>query len=188
MDVNRASYSRMDASTAEDWQFYSAGEPVRRRAQVSRLTAMLKGLRHADETAPIDTFSHSLQSATLAYHDGCDDETVFMTLFHDIGSLISDDNHSNVSAAILKPYLSEKNYWIIKHHGVFQGYYYLHHFSQNRHARDEYSNSPHYNDCIDWCDKYDQRAFATNYASKSLEFFEPLIKKVMLPDPNSFSR
>ncbi|MBO67789.1 MAG: phosphohydrolase [Acidiferrobacteraceae bacterium] len=180
MAVARAKYISMDMSTAEDWQKYRANEGDRRRAQALRLTAMLKDLRHADDTAPIDTFSHSLQSATLAYRDGRDDETVFMTLFHDIGTLVSDDAHADVSAAILKPYLSEKNYWIVKHHGIFQGYYYFQYFDENRNMRDEYSHSPHYDECIAWCDKYDQRAFSSQYISKPLDFFQPLIDKILL--------
>ena len=105
-----------------------------------------------------------------------------MALFHDIGQFVSEDNHSQVSAAILKPYLSERGHWIIKHHGIFQGYYYFHHLNQDRHARDTYSDNPHYEACVEWCDKYDQRAFRSDYSSKPLEFFGPMIERVMLPD------
>ena len=182
MTEQRSTYSSMETSTAEDWATFTSRQPARRALLPGRLNDMLKQLKSIDDGAPINPFAHSLQSATLAYEDAADDETVFMALFHDIGQFVSEDNHSQVSAAILKPYLSEQGYWIIKHHGIFQGYYYFHHVNQDRHARDTYSDNPHYEACIEWCDKYDQRAFRRDYPSKPLEFFEPMIERVMLPD------
>ena len=182
MTGQRSTYTSMETSTAEDWAHFTASPPGRRARLPSRLTDMLKQLTSIDDGAPINPFAHSLQSATLAYEDGADVETVFMALFHDIGQFVSEDNHSQVSAAILKPYLSERGHWIIKHHGIFQGYYYFHHVNQDRYARDTYSDNPHYEACIEWCDKYDQRAFRSDYPSKPLEFFEPMIERVMLPD------
>jgi len=182
MTEQRSTYSSMETSTVEDWAIFTARQPARRALLPGRLNDMLKQLKSIDDGAPINPFAHSLQSATLAYEDDADDETVFMALFHDIGQFVSEDNHSQVSAAILKPYLSEQGYWIIKHHGIFQGYYYFHHVNQDRHARDTYSDNPHYEACVEWCDKYDQRAFRSDYPSKPLEFFGPMIERVMLPD------
>ena len=180
MTGQRSTYISMEESTTEDWAIHIAGQSARRALLPGRLTDMLKRLKFLDDGAPIDPFAHSLQSATLAYKDDADDETVFMALFHDIGQFVSEDNHSQVSAAVLKPYLSEKGHWIIKHHGIFQGYYYFHHINQDRHTRDEYRDDPYYDACIEWCDKYDQRAFRRDYPSKPFEFFKPLIERVML--------
>ncbi|SVC59373.1 uncharacterized protein METZ01_LOCUS312227, partial [marine metagenome] len=116
MTGQRSTYTSMETSTAEDWAMFTARQPARRALLPGRLSDMLKQLKSIDDGAPIDVFAHSLQSATLAYEDDADDETVFMALFHDIGGFISEDNHSQVSAAILKPYLSERGHWIIKHH------------------------------------------------------------------------
>ena len=182
MTGQQSTYSSMETSTAEDWAIFTARQPDRRALLPSRLTDMLKQLTSIDDGAPINPFVHSLQSATLAYEDGATDETVFMALFHDIGQFVSEDNHSQVSAAILKPYLSERGHWIIEHHGIFQGYYYFHHVNQDRYARDTYSDNLHYEACIEWCDKYDQRAFRRDYPSKPLEFFEPMIERIMLSD------
>ncbi len=75
----------------------------------------------------ISRLDHSLQAATRAHRAGEDEETVVCALLHDIGDYLAPANHSEVAAAMLRPYVSEKNYWIVKHHGVFQGYYYFHH-------------------------------------------------------------
>ena len=52
---------------------------------------------------------------------------VVATLLHDIGDDLAPMNHSQYAASILRPYVSEKTYWIIKHHGLFQTYYSAHH-------------------------------------------------------------
>ena len=48
------------------------------------------------------------QTATRAEQDGADTETIVCALLHDIGDVISPVNHSQASAAILRPYISEK--------------------------------------------------------------------------------
>ena len=67
---------------------------------------------------------------------------VFAALMHDIGQVFSEHNHSEVSAAILKPYLSERMYWVVKHHGIFQGYYYFDKIDWDPNARDAYRTRP----------------------------------------------
>ena len=46
-------------------------------------------------------------------------------------------NHSEYAAAILKPYVSDKTYWIVKMHGLFQTYYYAHHLGGDRYKREQ---------------------------------------------------
>ena len=43
---------------------------------------------------------------------------VVATLLHDIGDDLAPMNHSQYAASILRPYVSEKTYWIIQHHDV----------------------------------------------------------------------
>lgn len=174
-----ASYERMDLSTPEDWAAHAQHRPACVASLPDRLLAMLVSLDDKVDGAPISAYAHSLQSATLAYEDGADDETVFSALFHDVGQWVSEDNHSEVGAALVRPFVSEQLYWIVKHHGLFQGYYYFHHIGKDRDARERYSDSPHYQACIDWCDRYDQRAFQRRYPTRPLAFFEPMVRRVI---------
>jgi predicted HD phosphohydrolase len=169
----------MDASTYDDWAVYSHYKPQLEAKLPEQLIGMLQQLKHVEDGAPISGYAHSLQSATLAFADGADDQTVFSALFHDIGQSVSVENHSQVAAAIIRPYVSDALYWIVHHHGIFQGYYYFHHMGEDRYAREIYRDEPHYQACIDWCDKYDQRAFKRDYPSKPLEFFEPMVRRVI---------
>ena len=179
----RATYSSMETSTPEDWKIIRSYESQRSNRVYDSLVEMLKQMEFADDGGPVTGLEHSLQSATRAYEDGADDETVFIALFHDVGQIVSQDNHSEVAAAILRPYISKKNHWIVQHHGEFQGYYFWHLVGKDRNARDKYREHPYYQACVDWCYKYDQSAFEQGYPTKPLEFFEPIVKRVMSRKP-----
>lgn len=101
-----------------------------------------------------------------------------MALLHDIGDGVSPANHSAVAGAILRPYISEKNYWIVQHHGLFQMYYYAHHLGLDRNAREQFKDSPYYDDTVEFCEKYDQNCFDPDYENLPLSFFEPMVRNV----------
>ena len=75
----------------------------------------------------VTRLGHSLQAATRAHRAGEDEETVVCALVHDIGDVLAPANHSEVAAAVVGPYVSERNHWILRHHGLFQGVYWFHH-------------------------------------------------------------
>ena len=174
-----ATYVRMDEGTVEDYAIMGSYHAANLAKLPDRLIGMLVGLGDKQDGSPIDGYAHSLQSASLAYDDGADDDMVFGALMHDIGQEVSEHNHAEVAAAILKPFLSEKMYWVVKHHGTFQGYYYFDKIGWDRDARDRYKDSPYYEDCIHFCERYDQVAFRRDYPTKPLSFFEPMIKRMV---------
>ena len=128
---------------------------------------------------PICRLEHSLQTATRAHRDGRDEPYVVMALLHDIGDTLGSYNHPEVAAAILKPFVSEELHWICQNHGAFQGYYYFHFLGMDRQAREAFRDHPHFEACREFCEKYDQAAFDPEYESESLEFFEPMVRRVM---------
>jgi predicted HD phosphohydrolase len=127
-------FTRMQDATREDYQIigrhsreFFAGLPDR----------VLDHLRLLDlDTGgyAVSRLTHSLQTATRAERDGRDDEYVVCALLHDIGDTLASANHSELAATILQPFVSEENRWIVAHHGVFQGYYFFHHFDFDRNA------------------------------------------------------
>src|SRR5207244_1965404 len=134
---------------------------------------VLGWLRTMDDAAgyQITRLEHSLQAATRAHRAGEDEETVVCALLHDIGDHLAPANHSEVAAAVLRPYVSERNYWIVKHHGLFQGYYYFHFYGQDRNARDRWKDHPLYQATVDFCEYYDQASFDPAYDAEDLAFF-----------------
>jgi len=105
------------------------------------------------------------------------------SLLHDIGDVLAPDNHSAVAAAILAPYVSPETEWVVRHHGLFQGSYYFHHLGGDRHARERYAESPHYERCIDFCASYDQNCFDPDYDDLPMEDFVPLLDEVFSLPP-----
>ena len=126
----------------------------------------------------VDRYTHSLQTASRALRDGADEETVVCALLHDIGDVLAPDNHSAVAAAILRPFVGERNHWVVQHHGLFQGYYYFHHRGEDRNARDRYRGHPHYQACVDFCERWDQQSFDPDYPTLPLTRFEPMVRRV----------
>lgn len=157
------SWTRMEDGTQEDWDLLFKLEQQINADLVERVVAHLKLLDVDWGGYRINHYQHSLQSASMAEHDGADEEMVIAALLHDIGDIISPYNHSKFAAALLRPYVSEKTYWIIKHHGIFQSYYYNQYIGAERHARGRFKDHPHYQACVDFCHNYDQNAFDPDY-------------------------
>ena len=131
----------------------------------------------------IDRARHSRQSATRALRNGEPTEFVVAALLHDIGDVLAPDDHSAVAAAVLAPYVSDETTWVIRHHGLFQGYYYFHHLGGDRDARERHAGSPHYDRCIDFCTSYDQNCFDPRHDDLPLDDFIPLVEEVFARTP-----
>ena len=99
-------------------------------------------------------------------------------LLHDIGDTLACTNHAELAATILAPFVSEENHWIVKHHAIFQGYYFFHHLGLDRDMRDRYRDHPHWKACAAFCEKYDQNSFDVSYDTLPLSHFEPLVHEL----------
>jgi predicted HD phosphohydrolase len=121
---------------------------------------------------------HSLQTATRAFRDGRDEEYVVCALIHDIGDVLGPTHHADIGAEIMRPYISEQNHWMMKHHAIFQGYYYFHYLGGDRNRRDEYKGHPAYEYTAQFCHLYDQNSFDPAFDSMPLSAFEPLVHRV----------
>ena len=130
----------------------------------------------------VDRFQHCLQSATRALRNGEDNEMVVAALLHDVGDPIAPENHSAVAADILRPYVSDRTHWIIRHHGLFQGYYYFHHLGADRDAREAFRGHEWFDDCAAFCEEYDQNCFERNHDTMALEEFEPMVRDLFSRD------
>ena len=72
--------------------------------------------------------------------------------------------------------------WIVKHHGVFQLYYYGHHIGVDRNARDRFRDDPWFDACAEFCELYDQNCFDPAFVSEPLETFVPMVRRVLATD------
>lgn len=178
MSEQRAGFKAMQEGTAEDWQLISSHFKAFSSGLPDRIMTHLKLLDGDYGGFPIDRLEHSLQTATRAHRDGRDEEYVVCALLHDIGDTLGSFNHPDIAAAILKPFVSEENLWMVEKHGVFQGYYFFHHLGMDRHLRDQFKDHPLYQRTAEFCAKYDATAFDPDYESEPLSFFEPMLRRV----------
>ena len=192
-DVSQAtattvSFTSMAAGTREDYELLDRLEAQFASGTADRVLDQLRGLAGSLAGYQVDRLEHSLQSATRAHRDGADEEMVVAALLHDIGDLLAPHNHSEMAAAVLRPYVSERTYWVIRQHGLFQTYYYAHHMGGDRNARDRYIDHPWYQDAVDFCHRWDQPSFDPDYDTLTLEFFEPAVRRVFAREPFSAGR
>ena len=171
------SFPSMDVGTATDWNHISQEHGPLIADMPSRVSKMLRELQGIRAGFAVDQLEHSLQTATRAERDGADDEMILLSLCHDIGKVISVPNHASIAAEILKPYVSERAYQILRTHQDFQGKYYYHFLGMDNDMRRHYTQESWYEDACHFSDKYDQAGFDPDYESLPLEHFEPLIQK-----------
>lgn len=175
------SFTQMKDGTAEEYAFLGRLEEEELRSFPDRVLGWLITMEDSAGYR-ITRLEHSLQAATRAHRAGEDEETVVCVLLHDIGDYLAPANHSEVAAAVLRPYVSEKNYWVVKHHGVFQGFYYYHHLGLDPNERDRWRDHPYYQATVDFCENYDQASFDPDYDSLPLSFFEPMVRRILDED------
>lgn len=173
-----ARFTHMEDGTAEDWGII-AQDFARYAAQLpDRILIHLKLLDGDFGGFPVDRLTHSLQTATLAHRDGKDEEYVICALLHDIGDTLGSFNHADIAAAMLKPFVSPENHWMVEKHAIFQGYYFFHHLGLDRHLREQFKDHPQYRQTIEFCARYDAAAFDPEAEYLPLDYFEPMLRRV----------
>ncbi len=184
--MKTVNFVNMADGTTEEYQFLATLEKPYVDEVAVRLIDALKELDDSLSGYKVSRLEHSLQSATHAHNAGEPEEMVVAALLHDIGDTLAPVSHSEMAAAILRPYVSERTYWIVKHHGLFQTYYYAHHFGNDRNVREQFKDHKWYQDTVDFCANYDQNCFDPDFDTKPLSFFEPMVARVFAKPLNHF--
>lgn len=184
----RAAFHAMSDSTREDWRIIGAGTADLAEGLPDRLLDQLRLLGDDFGGFAVDRLEHSLQTATRAYRADRDDEYVFCALMHDVGDLLGSFNHADVAAAIVKPFVSERNHWMVDQHAIFQGYYFFHHLGLDRDMREQFRGHEWFDHTAEFCHDYDQPAFDPAYDTLPLEHFEPLVRQMAAAPKHSIYR
>ena len=187
-DHDRASFVNLAASAAEDWLIIGSHFVPYARALPDRVLAHLQLLAGDYGGFPVDRLTHCLQTATLAHRDGRDDEYVVCALLHDVGDTLGSYNHADIAAAILKPFVSDENFWMVEKHAIFQGYYFFQHLGMDRNMRDAFRGHAAFDRTEEFCRKYDSPAFDPKGEALPLSFFEPKLRALFARPKNSILR
>ena len=172
------SFTRMSDGTREEYQMIKELGTEFMAKQPDRILSALREMETSTAGYQVSRYTHSLQTATRAHRDGRDEEYVVMAAVHDIGDDLAPLTHSEMIGAVLRPYVRPEICWIASHHGVFQLYFYAHHYGGDRDARDAYRGHEWFDACAEFCAKYDQESFDPDYDTLPIEFFEPMVRRV----------
>ena len=181
MDV--VNFRRMDEGTPAEYAFLNKLEHAFVESLPDRLLGALEGLRNSLSGYQIDRLEHSLQSASRAEDDGADIELIVAALVHDLGDDLAPLNHSQMAAAIIRPYVRAEVTWIIEHHGIFQMYYYGDAMGVDKNERERYRGHKWFDSCERFCRDWDQMAFDPDYPTRPLAHFEPMLRTVFSRAP-----
>ena len=184
--MKTVNFTEMKNGSKEDYELLEKFEKNFERQTADRIINYLSKQTTTLEGYKITRLEHSLQAATRAFKNNENEEMVVATLLHDIGDDLAPMNHSQYAASILRPYVSERTYWIILHHGLFQTYYSAHHLGGDRNARNKFKNHKYFKATINFCENYDQNSFDPNYKSMTLKQFAPMVKKIFSRKPFYF--
>lgn len=181
------SFTRMSDGTKEEYALLERHWQKHSVNLADELLAMLRRLGGDKGGYKVDRLEHSLQTATRAMRDGADEEMVVVAVLHDIGDILAPENHSDLAAAVLQPYISNDNHWLVRHHGIFQGYYFWHHFDMDRDAREQYRGHPMFERTAMFCEKWDQTSFDPDYDTAPIAVFEPMARRILGRKPWEFA-
>lgn len=172
-----ADFKTMADSTSEDVRqmMKSFGQYLQPPYLTNLYMGFLTQLKHCHTGFPINRFEHSLQTATKAFMDGRENEYVICALLHDVGEIFDPFHHDAIIAELLRHYISDKHYFMLKHHTTFQGYYYWDKLGLDKNAREQFRKHPYFDDAVEFVELYDDKAFDRDYPNMSLDDFKPML-------------
>ncbi|HLI16603.1 MAG TPA: HD domain-containing protein [Acidimicrobiales bacterium] len=148
-----------------------------------RILNQLRLLEPIREGLEVNQLEHCLQTATRAERDGAELDLVVAAVLHDVGKTISNSNHPAIAAEMMRPWISEECYWVVKVHQDFQGIHYFARMGLDPMMRRRHADHPYYELAERFVDEWDNKAFDPDYDTLPLEHFEPMIREVFSRPP-----
>ena len=187
-DLGTVKFTSMDQITKEEWDLiirHHEAYYAKQGALANEILSVLERQKGPKLGFRVDRFEHSLQTATRAYRAGESEEFVCCALLHDIGDTLAPENHCEVSAAILRPYVSADHLWMVQNHVVFTGYYFFHHSGLDRYEHRKFKDHPAYGLTMRFVREYDCPSFDPNYDNEPLETFVPMVHRLFAEPKDS---
>lgn len=176
-------FTRMDRGTVADYALLDELAVPYIAQTGQRALAYLEGLADGLLGYRIDRYQHSLQTATRALRAGECEEIVVAALLHDIGDALAPENHGELGAAVLRPYVARHTAWMVEHHGLFQGYHYFDKIGADANARERHRGHPAFDLTVRFCANYDQRSFDPDYETLPVGQFAPMVERLFARKP-----
>jgi predicted HD phosphohydrolase len=148
-----------------------------------RMMNLLRSMDSLHQGFAVSQLEHCLQTATRAERDGADTDMVISSLCHDVGKTFSNMNHPAIAAEMLRPWVSDEAYWVVKYHQDFQGRHYYERIGMDPELRRKHLGHEHYAMGERFADVWDQTAFDPDYDTLPLEHFEARLREVFSRSP-----
>lgn len=183
--MEQVRFTQMKDGAADEYRFLQKEEIAYARKTGDRVLVALTRLKEGFSGYQVTRYEHSLQVASRAWRDGADRDWVVSALLHDMGDFLAPHSHDKYAAMILAPFVREQCRWCVEMHGEFQLIYYGQYYDgYNQNKRDQHRDHPYFDDCAEFCERWDQVSFDPNYNALPLEFFGPLVADVFARRPN----
>jgi predicted HD phosphohydrolase len=170
--------------TAADWaQLDKQRDVYYAEVQAAAVLRMMAAAQHEPTFGyQINHYHHGLQVATMLLRDGYSDEDVVVGLLHDIGFIACPERHGAYAGELLGAYVSDRNYWMVRHHQEIGDIQTDHGQGTSTAEADwqRWRGHPHFAWTLEFVQRYDLNAIDPSYDSAPLEFFEPLVRRVFV--------
>ena len=176
--MDQVKFTQMKDGDRADYTLLADYEREFVKGTADRLLAAMVNLDEGLTGYRVTRLGHSLQSATRAWFDGADIDWVVGALLHDIGDIFAPHNHDEYAATILRPFVREQVSWCVQNHGDFQLIYYGNFVGANPNKRDIHKGNIYFEDCLEFCERWDQSSFDPDYQNKPLTFFSEMVREV----------
>jgi predicted HD phosphohydrolase len=143
-----------------------------------RVLVNLANLEPLVQEFAVNQLVHACQTAARAERAGEDLDVVVGSLCHDMAKTITNANHGGAAAELIRPFVSDDVFWMVKYHQDFQGKHYYELLGLDPNAREAHAGHPAYDLTARFADEYDQVAFDPAYDTPPLEHFEPMVREV----------
>jgi len=143
-----------------------------------RILALLVASDRLVQGMQVTQLEHGLETATMAERAGMDLDIVVAALCHDMSKVVSTPNHAAIAAEMIKPFVSDDAYWMVKVHQDFEGIHYLAEIGVDPMIRLQHKDHPAYELAERFADEWDEKAFDPDYPMQPLEHFEPMVREV----------
>jgi predicted HD phosphohydrolase len=161
------------------------GDGACRERQATAVLSLLAAGEHEPTFGyQINNYQHCLQSATMLHSDGYDEETVVVGLLHDVGFLACPDRHGAFAAELLGSYVSDENYWMLRHHQALATFIPADSQEPERELPwHRWRDHPNAKWTSAFVNHYDQNAVDPSCGNLPLEFFEPMVRRIFSRSP-----
>ncbi|HEY3716454.1 MAG TPA: HD domain-containing protein [Jatrophihabitantaceae bacterium] len=170
--------TRLDSVMPDEWRVIARLSQARPSSTAEPMLDLLR-TTESHVVFEADHLTHQLQTATRAYRSDADDEVVLAALFHDVAEVFAGAGHARVAAELLRPYVRDEVYHVVRTHSDFQGRYYNQYFGLAGDAYQGHSTEPWYDLALTFSDEWDQASFDPAYDTEPLGFFEPMVRRLL---------